>query len=57
MANQKSVPLHVPYRAATHGLSRLLTVNRSRCSAALPWPCHVVPKLVIKQSASGVYQL
>jgi hypothetical protein len=37
--------LHVPYRADTHGLSRLFTVNRNRCSKALSCACHVVPKL------------
>ena len=39
--------------------SRLITVNRNRCSAALSWPSHVVPKLVIlctgglRQAGSG----
>lgn len=43
MPDQKSVP--VPYRADAHGLSRLITVSRNRCSTALTCLCHVVPKL------------
>jgi hypothetical protein len=34
-----------PYRADTHGLSRLVTVTRNCCSRVLSCPCHVVPKL------------
>jgi len=37
--------LCVPYRRANRGLSRLITVSRNRCSTALTWPSHVVPKL------------
>jgi hypothetical protein len=37
--------LCMPYRAATQGLSRLITVNRNRCSTAVSCACHVVPKL------------
>jgi len=37
--------LRVPYRTATHGLSRLITVSRNCCSLALSWAYHVVPKL------------
>jgi hypothetical protein len=42
--NKKSVP----YRADTHALSWLITVNRNRCSTALSCPSHVVPKLTTK---------
>ena len=45
--------LCVPYRADTHGLSRLLAVSRNRCSTALCCTCHVVPKLLINTCASG----
>lgn len=34
--------LYVPYKADTHGLSRLLTVSRNRCSTALSCLWHVV---------------
>jgi hypothetical protein len=37
--------LHVPYRRDTHGLLRLITVSRNRCSTAMSYPSHVVPKL------------
>jgi hypothetical protein len=37
--------LHVPYRADTKGLSRLITVNRNSYSTAVACACHVVPKL------------
>jgi hypothetical protein len=37
--------LCVPYRRGTHGPLWLLTVSRNRCSTALCWPCHVIPKL------------
>jgi hypothetical protein len=42
--------LHVPYMADNHGLSRLLTVSRKRCSTAVCCACHVVPKLSIKRT-------
>ena len=47
MNGQEVCALHVPYRAVTHGLSRLVTVSRNCCSKALSSPCHVVPKLMI----------
>jgi hypothetical protein len=37
--------LCVPYVRVTYGLSRLITVTRNRCSAALSCACHVIPKL------------
>src|SRR5437763_1097725 len=37
--------LCVPYVKDTYGLSRLITANRNRCSTAVSWACHVVPKL------------
>jgi hypothetical protein len=39
----------VPHRADNHGLSRLTTVSRNRCSLALSCACHVVPKLTINR--------
>ena len=41
----ESRALCVPYTRVTDGLSRLITVNRNRCSTALTCLCHVVPKL------------
>jgi hypothetical protein len=37
--------LCVPYTRDIYGLSRLITVNRKRCSTALSRLGHVVPKL------------
>ena len=37
----------VPYRADTHGLSRLITVNRNHCSTAPTGLYQVIPKLQI----------
>jgi hypothetical protein len=51
-AGEKSVP----YRADTHGLSRLLTVSRNRSSTASSCACHVVPKLTINRRCRCLWQ-
>jgi hypothetical protein len=50
--DQKSVPSACP-AGKTHGLSWLLRISRNRCSTAVPWACHVVPKHLDKYSTSS----
>jgi hypothetical protein len=42
--------LCMPYVRDTHGLPRLITVSRNRCSTAVSCACHVVPKLSTRGS-------